>query len=440
MTKVLSVIYPVKNPPRPRGTATAARRLISNGILPAMALWLLLSSRLFAGFDFTLNNLTVTFNNRAEFRTSTITINTGGVLNGGSSKISVSGNWSNLGAFNAGTSTVAFENGATTSAIIGNTTFYSFVCGAAGKTITFAANSTQTVINVFSVTGSAGNLIKLRSSADAVKWYIEFPNGPQTAGYVDVKDSNALLNSVAVSNFLNSGNNNANWVFGSPPALSWTGETNYTADGLNPETGDSATDFVYRVKYTDADNDAPLAGYPKLYIKKGGAEISGSPFTMNFVSSDTYITGAIYGYGKILTSNGTDYAYYFEAQDANGYQATGTPTTPVDAPDVANSAPTIDWTGETNYTADGLNPETGDRATSFVYRVKYTDVDNDAPGSGYPKVHIKKGGAEISESPFTMTYVSGANNTGAVYTYSKVLLSTGTDTPPTALTPKPAVP
>ncbi|PIU19300.1 MAG: hypothetical protein COT18_08280, partial [Elusimicrobia bacterium CG08_land_8_20_14_0_20_59_10] len=69
--------------------------------------------------------------------------------------------------------------------------------------------------------------------------------------------------------------------------------------------------------------------------------------------------------------------------------------------------PTLSWTGEAGYTADGLNPEAGDIVTSFAYRVKYTDADNDAPGSGYPKVHIKKGGSPITDSPFLMTYVSG---------------------------------
>ncbi|MCX5785104.1 MAG: hypothetical protein NTX59_05405 [Elusimicrobia bacterium] len=213
----------------------------------------------------------------------------------------------------------------------------------------------------------------------------------------------------------------------SVPTLAWTGESNYIADGLNPESGDTATSFAYHVKYTDADNDAPGSGYPKVHIKKGGTEISGSPFTMTFVSG-AYNTGAIYNYSKTLAV-GTDYTYYFEALDSIGATATGTPTSSVDAPDVSlgNSPPTLAWTNERDYTADGLNPETGDTLTSFVYRVKYTDADNDAPLSGYPKVHIEKSGTDISGSPFTMTFVSGAYNTGAIYTYLKTLAAVGTD-------------
>jgi len=211
------------------------------------------------------------------------------------------------------------------------------------------------------------------------------------------------------------------------PTLSWTGETNYVSDGLNPESGTSATTFTYRIKYTDADGDAPATGYPKVHIKKGGAEISGSPFTMTKISGD-YITGAIYSYSATL-STGINYTYYFEAQDSKGGIASGTPTTAIDAPDVSipvNQAPTLSWTGESNYISDGLNPEMGTSAMTFTYRVKYTDVDGDAPMSGYPKVCIKKSGAEISGSPFAMTKISGDYLTGWIYSYSTVL-STGTN-------------
>ncbi|MEK6647618.1 MAG: FlgD immunoglobulin-like domain containing protein, partial [Candidatus Firestonebacteria bacterium] len=210
------------------------------------------------------------------------------------------------------------------------------------------------------------------------------------------------------------------------PVLSWTGETNYTSDGLNPETGNTSSTFTYRVKYTDVDNDAPASNYPKVHIKKGGSEISGSPFAMTYVSG-SYSTGAIYTYSKTLSSLGTDYTYYFEAQDVWNEVATGIPTSSVDSPDVINTTPILSWTGEVNYTSDGLNPETGNTNSTFIYRVKYTDIDNDAPASNYPKVHIKKGGSEISGSPFAMTYISGSYSTGTIYTYSKTLSSLGTD-------------
>jgi hypothetical protein len=96
------------------------------------------------------------------------------------------------------------------------------------------------------------------------------------------------------------------------------------------------------------------------------------------------------------------------------------------SPPGVNNAPTLNWTGETDYSSDGLNPETGEITTTFTYRVKYADIDNDAPASGGPKLHIEKGGVEVSGSPFNMTYISGSNDTGAIYSYS-LTLAEGSD-------------
>jgi len=217
-----------------------------------------------------------------------------------------------------------------------------------------------------------------------------------------------------------------------PPTLSWTGEANYTSDGLDPETGYPNTDFVYRVKYTDQDNNPPASAYPKLHIKKAGVEIGGSPFTMTQVDpGDTNFTdGKLYTFTKSALGLGDDYIYYFEAKDLWNSPATGAPTSAKDAPDVTNRPPTLSWTGEADYISDGLNPETGYPTTDFVYRVEYTDQDNEAPASDYPKLHIVKAGLEITGSPFTMSEVDAADTTysdGKLYAYTKSGLEEGTD-------------
>lgn len=89
---------------------------------------------------------------------------------------------------------------------------------------------------------------------------------------------------------------------------------------------------------------------------------------------------------------------------------------------IINTPPTLDWTGETNYLSDGLNPETGDTSTIFTFRIKYTDQDNDAPSLGDPKLHLKKGGFEIAGSPFEMTFEGGSPSSGAIYTFSITLV------------------
>jgi hypothetical protein len=113
------------------------------------------------------------------------------------------------------------------------------------------------------------------------------------------------------------------------PTLTWTEESDgYKSDGIDPDLGHLKETFTYRIKYTDWDNDAPSNGYPRVFIKKAGVDVSGSPFTMTSVNG-TSRTGAIYTYSTTLKT-GNDYTYYFEAKNA-----TETVTTSLlDAPDV----------------------------------------------------------------------------------------------------------
>lgn len=203
--------------------------------------------------------------------------------------------------------------------------------------------------------------------------------------------------------------------------ISWTGETQYTSGGLSPVSGDRNTNFIFRLKFTDGDNQAPGAGYPKLHIKQGGIEISGSPFVMNYVAG-AYNAGAIYSYTKNLMP-GTNYTYYFEAQDAIGAATGESPTTEIDAPDVSNQYPSLAWTGETNYINDGVYPKAANSTIPSVFRVKYSDVDNDAPAAGYPKLYVKKGATQIIGSPFSMNCTGTNYVAGAVCNYSLVLVS-----------------
>jgi len=123
-----------------------------------------------------------------------------------------------------------------------------------------------------------------------------------------------------------------NVIENQPPTLSWTGETNYISDGLHPESGDSSTIFVYKIKYADPDGDSP--NFVRVHIKKGGVEIAGSPFNMSCPAGD-YIAGVNCSFSKSGLSGGFDYTYFFEAQDNKGLNATPTPEKT--GPDVNNS-------------------------------------------------------------------------------------------------------
>ncbi|MDD5688637.1 MAG: hypothetical protein PHE88_12485, partial [Elusimicrobia bacterium] len=116
------------------------------------------------------------------------------------------------------------------------------------------------------------------------------------------------------------------------PTLSWTSESDYTSDGLNPETGTTNTSYVYKVKYADAEGDAPKTGYPRVHIKKGVSEITNSPFVMSTTDTGSYVTGRNYSMTKVLSAVGSDYSYYFEAQDVNDGVAVGVATSTINAP------------------------------------------------------------------------------------------------------------
>jgi len=62
------------------------------------------------------------------------------------------------------------------------------------------------------------------------------------------------------------------------PVLAWAGETGYESDGLEPETGTAATDFTWKIEYSDPDSDAPYGVY--LHVLEDGTELGDSPYDM----------------------------------------------------------------------------------------------------------------------------------------------------------------
>jgi hypothetical protein len=91
-----------------------------------------------------------------------------------------------------------------------------------------------------------------------------------------------------------------------------------------------------------------------------------------------------------------------------------------------NTNPQLQWTEDSGYESDGVEPDQGDATTIYVFMIKYVDAENHPPISGYPRLHILKDGLDIAESPFTLTYESGTNQTGAVFSVA-VELSQGSN-------------
>ena len=97
-----------------------------------------------------------------------VVIQPGGVINGGTGAISLSGNWSNSGSFAAGAGSVNFVDSPTgppSATISGNTSFSTVnFTSALGKTYTFAAGSSQQISNLLTIRGTAALPVALVSS------------------------------------------------------------------------------------------------------------------------------------------------------------------------------------------------------------------------------------------------------------------------------------
>ncbi|MEW6608873.1 MAG: hypothetical protein AB1414_15750, partial [bacterium] len=198
------------------------------------------------------------------------------------------------------------------------------------------------------------------------------------------------------------------------PLLLWTGERNYLYDGLDPEQGEpNSTIFTYRVKYSDGNNEAPLAGYPRVKIKTtGGTEII-LPLTRVSPATVTYAAGVLYETRTTLPVPTGVYTYQFEAKDITGLTARGAGIQVKIAPAV-NSAPVLSY--------GGVNPQSGNVGDRYTFSVRYQDSEGHVPYSGYPKVHILIGGVDIPGSPIILPYHHGENiSSGRVYYNSLIL-------------------
>ncbi len=157
-------------------------------------------------------------------------IQSGGTIDAGSSVISVGGNWSNSGTFNAGTSQVAFSDicGVNPAVVSGNTTFYdvSFT-SSSGKTWQFASGSTQTIAHFLSIQGTTPNPLQFASTVPGAVAYIQLLGG-QSIAHVGVTD--VWATGIWLAPYLTNegGGGNANRWFGVPdyariPTLSQAG-------------------------------------------------------------------------------------------------------------------------------------------------------------------------------------------------------------------------
>jgi spore germination protein YaaH len=81
-----------------------------------------------------------------------------------------------------------------------------------------------------------------------------------------------------------------------------------------------------------------------------------------------------------------------------------------------NNSPTLTWVDFANYQNNGVHPIIGTTETEFNFLVEYTDIDNDPPSAGYPKLFLLKGNEQVPGSPFAMNeFGNNSFETGRIY-------------------------
>ncbi len=195
--------------------------------------------------------------------------------------ITVGGNWAKSGTFTQRSGTVTFDTAGTTSTISGSTTFNNFSCTTANKPITFTAGTTQTISGALTLTGSASNLIVLRSTVTDSAWNLTV-NGTSSVDYVNVRDSNAgggnaITHAVSPSRSVNVANN-TNWGFNAAPTVA-------SVTGVQASTGTANVTITFIMD--DPDDDNTLQAKVEYSLDGGG---SWNDPTLSTTNADTSAT------------------------------------------------------------------------------------------------------------------------------------------------------
>jgi hypothetical protein len=130
-----------------------------------------------------------------------LTIVAGGDFAAGASQIALGGNFTDAGAFHAGSGSVRIVDNCGTGAsqLTGSTSFYDFlVSTTSGKQLILPATVTQNVSHALSLAGSAGNLLQVRSSSAGQRANLAVAgSATQKIAYVTARDNAATGAAIA---------------------------------------------------------------------------------------------------------------------------------------------------------------------------------------------------------------------------------------------------
>jgi len=176
--------------------------------------------------DATLSGFPV-FSGSGAINLGSVTIDAGTSFTLNSSlTINVSGDWTNNGTFNAGTTTITLNG--TNQEISGTNTFYALSKTASSAcTLTFPAGATTTVTNSLTLQGGdidATLFLRSSTTGTAAKLTLS-TGGSQSLQYLDVKDNDASGGLELTAYNSTDAGNNTNWLF------VWTGDITAGLEG-----------------------------------------------------------------------------------------------------------------------------------------------------------------------------------------------------------------
>lgn len=176
---------------------------------------------------------TTTLKEGTDLSANNITINSSAIFTCiGGTDLHVSGNWTNnagTSGFTCGTGTVYFTSDAT---IAGDSIFYNLTCTTGGTDLIFEADSTQTISNQFTITGSPGSPITLKSSTLGSTWNIKVAIEKASVTFAKIQDSVSSNDSITAKSSVSLGNNTnwkipGNYKWENPSTKEWNSASNW---------------------------------------------------------------------------------------------------------------------------------------------------------------------------------------------------------------------
>lgn len=211
------------------------------------------------------------------------------------------------------------------------------------------------------------------------------------------------------------------------PTLAWTGETGYLSDGANPDGAVSGSAFIFRVEYTDTNNDPPAFISLLLDTDNDGTADATHALTGTDNGDGNYMNGRIFAATLSLTGNGV-ISYRFEASDGT-FAASGSPTNwgTIFLDGQLNQPPVLSWVSDAcRY--QGVSPAAAASGANFEFRVSYTEADNTAPSLIQVWIDSNDNGTYEPGEKYDMTAVDPGDTNyadGKLYTRTMVLAYAG---------------